>query len=479
MRPGAGNLPAIARPQPRKSIACSSRVPEARNTRQPAPVVAAGKDHTVTTQRNRIVAEHSGDMDVTDGDWGTQFPFSQPGDWVSLANISHGAKALYTVYCGHLNKKKNGNACWPSQLTLANILGVQDKTIRKWIKELESIGAIVITEIIDPRTGYKRLYAEVNQAAPDGYDGYVDYESYYKDQRDLRKTMKPTLKDTAAAKESRQPPVKNTDGLPAKSTGGPDQAKQEPPVKSTEGQGSKSTAGLPAKSTDEEDETKKTKERTHTPAAAETPQPDTNDSVCEPTTKPKTPTDVHDGHLSAAWHLLRAVVPAAAATRMQEDQREDLVARVARAIANGWTSALLTPRLNGTVNENTEFPYGLLRKRLGEITHNNPPQTAVAATPKGWGTPPTTGATDDPTAVVEAAPGVRLLPDGTKQIRYRSCGDRHCTGGSGAGRGTGTYRRRIDPDTGAADEYCDNPVALSDGRMTTCHPDARKEHATQ
>jgi hypothetical protein len=433
----------------------------------------------VTTERTRIVAEHAGDEDIADGGWGTQFPFSQPGDWVSLAEISHGAKALYTVYCGHLNKKKNGNACWPSQLALANILRVQDKTIRKWIKELEGIRAIVITEIIDPRTGYKRLYAEVNQAAPDGYDGYVDYTTYYDDQKQLRQGMKPTLKDTAAAKESRQPPVKKTDGLPSESTGGSDQEKQEPPVKSTGGQGSKSTAGLPSKSTDEEDEVKKTKERTHTPAAAETPAAEPDDSVCEAPTTEKQPDQVHDGHLTAAWHLLRAVVPGPAAARMQEDQRDDLVNRVARAIANGWTSALLTPRLNGTVNENTEFPYGLLRKRLTEITAAKAPSGPAEAPTAPWGTPPIPGATDDPTVVAEAAPGVRLLPDGTKHIRYRSCGDRYCTGGSGAGRGTGTYRRRINPDTGDATDYCDNPITLSDGRMTTCHPDARKGLDTQ
>lgn len=434
----------------------------------------------MTTERNRIVAEHSDDEDIAEGGWGTQFPFSQPGDWVSLSEVSHGAKALYTVYCGHLNKKKNGNACWPGQLALANILRVQDKTIRKWIKELEGIRAIVITEIVDPRNGHKRLYAEVNQAAPDGYDGYVDYTTYYNDQKQLRQGMKPTLKDAAAAKESRTPPVKKTDGQGSKSTGGSDQQKQEPPVKKTGGLPPQMTGGLPSKSTDEEDEVKKTKERTHTPAAAETPAAEPHDSVCEPPTTNNQPAEVHDGHLTAAWHLLRSVVPSKAATRMQEGQRDDLVNRVAQAIADGWTSSLLIPRLNGTVNDNTEFPYGLMRARLKEITAAKAPSGPAEAPTNPWGTPPTPGATDDPTAVVEAAPGVRLLPDGTKQVRYRSCGGRYCTGGSGStGSGAGTYRRRINPETGDATDYCDNPITLSDKRITTCHPDARKGLDTQ
>jgi hypothetical protein len=434
----------------------------------------------VTTERNRIVAEHSDDEDITDGGWGTQFPYSQPGDWVSLAEISHGAKALYTVYCGHLNKKKNGNACWPSQIALANILRVKDKTIRNWIKELEGIRAIVITEVIDPRTGYKRLYAEVNQAAPDGYDGYVDYTTYYKDQKQLRQDMKGTLKDAAAAKESRTPPVKMTAGLPSEMTGGSDQEKQEPPVKMTGGQGSEMTGGLLPKMTDEEDEVKKTKERTHTPAAAETPAAEPDDSVCEAPTTQDQPAKVHDGHLTAAWHLLRSVVPSKAASRMEEGQRDDLVDRVARAIADGWSSALLTPRLHGTVNDNTDFPYALLRKRLKEITAAKPPSGPTEAPRDPWGTPPTPGATDDPTLFAEAAPGVRLLADGTRQVRYRSCGGRYCTGGSGStGSGAGTYRRRINPETGDATEYCDNPITLSDSRMTTCHPDARKGLDTQ
>lgn len=213
---------------------------------------------------------------------------------------------------------------------------------------------------------------------------------------------------------------------------------------------------------------------THTLGTPDTPKAETDDSVCPDDNTKITPAEIHDGHLTAAWHLLRAVVPSLAAGRMQEEQRDDLVNRVAQAIADGWTSQMLIPRLNGTVNDNTDWPYSLMCKRLTEITAK-PPQDAISAPGATWVAPTTSEAGDDATAFAEIAPGVHLMPDGTRKVRYRPCNGRYCTGGTGTiGSRSGQYRRRIDDATGFATEYCDTEVTLSDGRTTTCHPDAGK-----
>jgi hypothetical protein len=213
---------------------------------------------------------------------------------------------------------------------------------------------------------------------------------------------------------------------------------------------------------------------THTLGAPDTSKAETDDSVCADDNTKITPAEVHDGHLTAAWHLLRAVVPSKAAARMQEDQRDDLVNRVAQAIADGWTSQLLIPRLNGTVNDDTKWPYALMRDRITEVTAKAP-QAAASAPGTTWAPPTTTETKDDASGLPEIAPGVRLLPDGTRDVRYAPCWGRYCTGGSGGIRSNGgTDRRRIDDTTGFATEYCDTEITLSDGRITTCHPDARK-----
>ena len=49
----------------------------------------------MTTDRKRIWEEHPEAEIDTKG--GRQFPFSQPGDWVMIADIPHGPKALYVV----------------------------------------------------------------------------------------------------------------------------------------------------------------------------------------------------------------------------------------------------------------------------------------------------------------------------------------------------------------------------------------------
>ena len=230
----------------------------------------------MTTDRPRLWEEHpEAEFSAAAG---RQFPYSQPGDWVALAEIPHGSKALYVVLYGHINIKLHGHArCWPTEATLAAILGVTEKTIRKWTTPLEDLGAIDVAEVIDPGNGHKRLIYTVHQAAPPGYTGCVDYSSWYEIRKTAKDALTDSLKDVAADENActpRTPPVKSTGGNGGKITGGSDQAEQEPPVKSTGGQGSKSTAGLGAKTTGKEEQPKESNSRRPTTGAAEAPPVD-------------------------------------------------------------------------------------------------------------------------------------------------------------------------------------------------------------
>jgi len=329
----------------------------------------------VTTDRNRTVAEHP--EEPTDGGWGTQFPFSQPGDWVSLADISHGAKALYTVYCGHVNKKKNGNGVWPSQASLANILRATEKTVRKWNAELEHIKAIVVTEVIDPRNGHKRLYVEVNQAAPSGYDGYVDYETYYRDQREIRKNMKPTLIEVAAANDPRTPPVKSTGGPEEKSTGGNDQGKHEPPVKITEGQGSKSTAGLGEKVPVKKTNPRRPKEEDHTHPG----EPEPNDTV-ESQAETSVCVDSETQTNLLKRLIYTAVVDRAPASKAvpSGEQLYYLLSLTQQCVNLGVDLDTIDAALNRRIDHKTEQPYGHARKELEALIGRTKDQSFKAAT---------------------------------------------------------------------------------------------------
>lgn len=296
----------------------------------------------MTTQRSQARAEHPRETFGTEQ--GRHFPYSEPGDWVALASIPHGPKALYYVYCGHINKKKNGWTCWPLQEDLANILGATEKTIRKWNDVLEKIGAIEVTEVIDPSTGYKRLVVEVHQTAPEGYDGFIDYTSYYRAKRETKRALESTLAEAAADQAPRQPRVKSTPGLPEKSTGGPDQAKEGPPVNSSGGQGAESTPGQGAESTDKETQDKKRKGRTHTPPADEQPTQIDRDAIFDA--------------------LDRCLSPSPEAKNIDVHGVDALITLVRSCLAVGVQLPAIEQALAEKIDSKTTEPYGWARKIL-------------------------------------------------------------------------------------------------------------------
>jgi hypothetical protein len=190
------------------------------------------------------------------------------------------------------------------------------------------------------------------------------------------------------------------------------------------------------------------------------------------TEEPDNNTPTHGGHLLTARQILNAVVDRAVAAKLGPEQREHVIGLVADLLSAGWTSAALRVRLDGKVTAAAYDPYAIFRQYLKSLAAQTPQDTTAPARDP-WGTDSAqTPPQDDP----GGAPGTRLLPDGSRDIRYSSCGGRDCTGGSGAGRGTGTFRRRINSDDGSTAEYCDTPVPLRGaGGTTTCHPDARRK----
>lgn len=70
------------------------------------------------------------------------------GDWTPVRNevwassvLSDGAKLCYIAICSHIWKGKEKEA-WPGQKRLANMLGVKDRSIRNYLRELEAVGII-------------------------------------------------------------------------------------------------------------------------------------------------------------------------------------------------------------------------------------------------------------------------------------------------------------------------------------------------
>jgi helix-turn-helix protein len=106
-------------------------------------------------------------------------PFAMVGDWVMLAPISDRAVRVYGLLRAHINQKRKDNEVWPSQSTLAAVIGLsKSDDIGKSIKELEAIGAV--RKRI--RTGRKGRYTAyiVRLHAPAGYAGLISTDDLYK-----------------------------------------------------------------------------------------------------------------------------------------------------------------------------------------------------------------------------------------------------------------------------------------------------------
>jgi hypothetical protein len=89
---------------------------------------------------------------------GDEFPWSITPDWVTLAPISDLAYRIYAIVRAHANKAQGGRTSFPSQKTLATILGyAKTDQISAAVQELRGIGAMSTRQVPCPK-GRKTIY---------------------------------------------------------------------------------------------------------------------------------------------------------------------------------------------------------------------------------------------------------------------------------------------------------------------------------
>jgi hypothetical protein len=100
-----------------------------------------------------------------------RYPFTQPGDWVLYANISDRAFRVYALLMSHINHERDDDRVWPSQATLASVLGLtKGDQVGEAIRELVAIGA-VIPHIVSDKDGRYTQYEVMREPIHDDWRG--------------------------------------------------------------------------------------------------------------------------------------------------------------------------------------------------------------------------------------------------------------------------------------------------------------------
>ncbi|MEU1221263.1 hypothetical protein [Streptomyces microflavus] len=144
---------------------------------------------------------------------GRRAPYSATPDWVVIhPDVEAQGKALYCVLNAHVNISKGDGLCWPSRLTMAEMLGYsRPQSMDKYLKQLEAIGAIDIEDWPRPNGAKGKRYT-VHQTPPDDFDGITTVSQWHKRRRaalDAAGAPKPgrPRKETPATEK---PPARKT-----------------------------------------------------------------------------------------------------------------------------------------------------------------------------------------------------------------------------------------------------------------------------
>lgn len=123
--------------------------------------------------------------------YGRRAPFTQIGDWVSLAPISHQAARLYSLLKAHVNRARGDSLVWPSRGTLASMMRYSrpDK-VDPLLKELEDLGAIDVQRGRRYPDGSPapNLYL-VHETPPPAYEGEPSLESWYATRKERQQRL--------------------------------------------------------------------------------------------------------------------------------------------------------------------------------------------------------------------------------------------------------------------------------------------------
>lgn len=102
-------------------------------------------------------------IEIVGADLVTRHGFTQvPNFILTKADISVGAKLAYAMILKYL---WNNDACFPGQTTLAADMGAGERSVRTYLKELESAGLLEITQRGLGRTNLYRVHVAVKKAS--------------------------------------------------------------------------------------------------------------------------------------------------------------------------------------------------------------------------------------------------------------------------------------------------------------------------
>lgn len=109
------------------------------------------------------VAEIARNIEIVGADPVTRHGFTQvPNFILTKKELSVGAKLAYAML---LKYAWADNACFPGQLKLAEDMGAGERSIRTYLKELETVGLLEITQRGLGKTNIYRLFLTVGKPA--------------------------------------------------------------------------------------------------------------------------------------------------------------------------------------------------------------------------------------------------------------------------------------------------------------------------
>ena len=109
---------------------------------------------------------------------GRRFPYTTIGDWVPLSGVSSRAVHVYCLLRMHVNDDRRNGKAWPSQGTLAAMVGIKKyDVIAAAIRELVDLGAVEV-ETEKTKDGRRNTYT-VHESPADDYAGPVSGDAWY------------------------------------------------------------------------------------------------------------------------------------------------------------------------------------------------------------------------------------------------------------------------------------------------------------
>lgn len=89
---------------------------------------------------------------------GDPFPFSAVPDWITLGAEHDRDVRVFAILRAHVNQRRKDNESWPSQGTIATILGLsKPDEVGKSIARLVKMGAVSKRIVVTP-TGRRTIY---------------------------------------------------------------------------------------------------------------------------------------------------------------------------------------------------------------------------------------------------------------------------------------------------------------------------------